>query len=244
MSTDEEYLAELLEMGFEEDEALELLEGHERKIQERLELKDLPADVFIELVLDFLSKTDLICQYAIVGGMAYNRYLSEEYKIFTPDIDLKLFDVNEDSYLKCIENFIPQLQEYIMNKGFVWPFTLHLNRTLGIYQLKYGDNDVLDIGISDVPIDTVVIDDVNYATIDYLLSQLEKYRGIAAAFGMHLKEFRRQERKSNLKGSLEDIHMLDEDIYGRLCKECQTKTVEHLTGRELDCQDIRQQCEL
>ena len=242
MIRDEE-LAELLEMGFSEDEISKLLETQKQKFETRLELKDLPDDVFIELILNFLRKNHLICDYAIVGGMAYNRYLSKSYEISTPDIDIKLFNVDEDSYLKCVEKFILQLQDYIKSEGYVWPFRLVLNRTLNMYQLKYGDIDVLDIGMSDVPINVVVIDDVNYASIKYLLDQLEKYRGLAASFGMDFKETRRQNRESNLQDSLKNIHMLDETIYARLCEECQTKSVEHLTGKELNCVDIRSQCE-
>lgn len=59
---------------------------------------------------------------------------------------------------------------------------------------------------------------------------------------MHLKEGRRREREKRLHQSLENIQMLDDEIYSRLCRECQTKTFEHLTGRELDCENVREQC--
>jgi len=239
----EEEFAEFLELGFSEDDISELLETQKQDFKKRLELKDLPDDVFIELILNFLRKNHLICDYAIVGGMAYNRYLSKSYEISTPDIDIKLFNVDQDSYLKCVENFIPHLQDYIENEGYVWPFSLVSNTTLNMYQLKYGDIDVLDIGMSDVPINIVVIDDVNYASIKYLLDQLEKYRGLAGSFGMDFKETRRQHRESNLQDSLKNIHILDETIYARLCEECKTESVEHLTGKELNCADIRSQCE-
>jgi len=106
----EEEFAEFLELGFSEDDISELLETQKQDFKKRLELKDLPDDVFIELILNFLRKNHLICDYAIVGGMAYNRYLSKSYEISTLDIDIKLFNVDQDSYLKCVENFIPHLQ--------------------------------------------------------------------------------------------------------------------------------------
>ena len=236
-----------MESSSELDELFEeIFEGYSQKRIVELQRKPLDRETFFRLLKKYFEETTLSCKYAVVGGTAYNMYISEEYRVETPDWDIKLFDIGSISdFDSCVKEIVDGLKQLIESNEYnTQDITLNYMENAEMYQLQLDGKDALDIGLSPDVMETRIINGIHYATIAFLISQLKKYRGTADLFGMQFKEHRRTRRSHNLNKATKDITIFDEQIHDVLCRDCIDKITksEQFTGMHLKCDRIAGSC--
>jgi hypothetical protein len=234
---------------FDEDEEIMI---QKLMLKQSIKNKQTQTDHYINILKyigELLKKETKI--YKVVGGRAMtawfnpdNANLSEKEKevVLSTDWDIEVHSTDSDAKI-----FRDKMYDELTSKfGKNFEKRQMTLNDMNIHQIGISDPQkveyIVDIHVQEEPElwkKRINLDGIFYMNLKSLLESIEKT--LSESF---MKVAKRQDRRTLIKSSLQNIKLFNPTLYKKICDECEKSPNETITGFNLICEDIKKMCPL